>query len=110
MQTTPRQRPSSSMIRSMAKYSMKNSVLVAQRLAVERVQDRVAGAVGGRAGALRGALAVIRRHAAERALVDLAFFRAREGHAPVLELIDRGRRVAAQVFDASPGRRASRSP
>ena len=34
--------------------------LVAQRLAVERVQDGVAGAVGGRAGALRGALAVIR--------------------------------------------------
>ena len=97
--TTPRQRPSSSMIRSMAKYSMKNSVLVAQRLAVERVQHGVAGAVGGGAGALRGALAEVRRHAAERALVDLAVLGARERHAPMLELVDGGGRVAAEIFD-----------
>ena len=70
-----------------------------QRLAVERVQHRVAGAVGGGAGALRGALAEIGGHAAERALVDLAFLGARERHAPVVELVDRGGRVAAEVFD-----------
>jgi hypothetical protein len=55
---TPRQTPSS-MIRSSAKYSMKNSPS-AQRLAVQRVQHGVAGAVGGGAGALRLALAVVR--------------------------------------------------
>ncbi len=70
-----------------------------QRLAVHRVQHGVAGAVGGRAGALRGALAVMRGHAAERALIDLAVLAARERQAPVLELVDRGRRVAAQIFD-----------
>ena len=70
-----------------------------QRLAVERVQDGVAGAVGGGAGALRDALAVFGRHAAERALIDLALFGARERHAPMVELVDRGRRVAAEIFD-----------
>ncbi len=40
------------MIRSSAKYSMKNARLVRQRLPVKRVQDGVAGAVGGGAGAL----------------------------------------------------------
>src|SRR5208337_4550474 len=45
-----------------------------QRLPVERMQNRVAGAVGGGAGALRDALAELGRHAAERALIDLAFF------------------------------------
>ena len=70
-----------------------------QRLTVERVQDGVAGAVGGGAGALRDALAIVGRHAAEWALVDLAFFGARERHAPMVELVDGGRRVAAEVFD-----------
>ena len=70
-----------------------------QRLAVHRVQHGVAGAVGGGAGALRGALAVMRGHAAERALIDLAVLAARERQAPMLELVDRGRRVAAQIFD-----------
>ena len=98
--TTPRQRPSSSMIRSMAKILDEELGGVAQRLPVQRVQHGVAGAVGGGAGALRGALAVMGRHAAERALVDLAVvLAARERHAPVLELVDRRRRVAAQVFD-----------
>ncbi len=83
----------------MAKYSMKNSHVRLQRLPVERVQDRVAGAVGGGAGALGDALAVIGGHAAERALVDLAFLGARERHAPVVELVDRRRRVAAEIFD-----------
>ena len=73
--------------------------LMPQRLAVERVQHGVAGAVGRGAGALRDALAVIGGHAAERALVDLAVLGAGERHAPMLELVDRGRRVAAQVFD-----------
>ena len=72
---------------------------VAQRLAVHRVQHGVAGAVGGGAGALRLALAVVHRHAAERALVDLAVLGARERHAPMLELVDRLGRVAHHVFD-----------
>ena len=72
---------------------------VSHRLAVERVQHGMTGAVGSRAGALRGALAEMRGHAAERALVDAAVLRARERHAPVLELVDGGRRVAAQIFD-----------
>ncbi|MGY3405715.1 hypothetical protein ACVWZV_001828 [Bradyrhizobium sp. GM5.1] len=72
---------------------------VTQRLAVHRVQHGVAGAVGGGAGALRLALAVVHGHAAERALVDLAVFGARERHAPMLELVDRLGRVAHHVFD-----------
>ena len=70
-----------------------------QRLAVKRMQHRVAGAVGGGAGALRDALAEFRRHAAERALIDLALLGARERHAPVVELVDGGGRVAAEIFD-----------
>ena len=73
---------------------------VAERLAVERVQHGVAGAVGGGAGALRRwPSPKLRGHAAERALVDLAVLGARERHAVVLELVDRGRRVAAEIFD-----------
>ncbi len=72
---------------------------VPQRLAVHGVQHGVAGAVGGGAGALRLALAVVEGHAAERALVDLAVFGARERHAPMLELVDRVGRVAHHVFD-----------
>src|SRR3979411_3374206 len=72
---------------------------MAKRLAIHRMQHGMAGAVGGRAGALRGALAVMGGHAAERALVDLSLFGAREGHAPVLELIDRLGRLAAEIFD-----------
>ena len=70
-----------------------------ERGAIERVQHRVAGAVGGSAGALRDAFAVIRGHAAERALIDLALLGARKRNAPVLELVDRRRRVAAEIFD-----------
>src|SRR5690606_23954546 len=73
--------------------------VVRQRLLVQRVQDRVAGAVGRGAGALRGALAVLGGHAAEGALVDLAFLGARERHALVLELDDRRDRLAAHVLD-----------
>src|SRR4029077_5598118 len=56
--------------------------------------------VGGGGGALCSALAVVRGHAAERALVDLAvLLAARERHAPVVELVHGGRRVAAEVLD-----------
>ena len=47
---------------------------VTQRLPVHCVQHRVAGAVGGGARALRGALAVMRGHPAERALVNFSIF------------------------------------
>ena len=70
-----------------------------QRLAVERVQHRVAGAVGGGAGALGRALAEFRRHAAERALINLALVGARERHAPMIEFVDGRGRVAAEIFD-----------
>jgi hypothetical protein len=70
-----------------------------ERLPIERVEHRVAGAVCGGAGAQRDSLSELGRHAAERPLVDLAFLRARERHAPVVELVDRGRRVAAEVLD-----------
>ena len=97
--TTPVQRPSGSMIRSSAKYSMKNCALCLQRLAVERVQDGMARAVGGGAGALHGrALAIIHHVAAERPLVDLAFLGARERNAVMLEFVDRCRRLARHVL------------
>src|ERR1700733_3684591 len=70
-----------------------------QRLTVQSMQDGVAGAVGGGAGALRDAFAKVGRHAAEWALIDLAFFSAGERHAPMVELVHRRRRIAAEVFD-----------
>jgi hypothetical protein len=70
-----------------------------ERRAIERVQDRVTGTVGGSASALCGALAVMRGHAAERALIDFAGFRARKRDAPMLEFVHRLRRVAAEIFD-----------
>ncbi len=74
--------------------------VVAQRLLIERVDDRVPGAVGGGAGAVgRGAVAVFLHVAAERALIDLPEFGARERHAEMLELDDRRDRLAAHVFD-----------
>ena len=73
--------------------------VVLDRLLVQRMQHRVAGAVGRRAGALRRALAVVRGHAAERPLVDAAVVGARERHAVVLELDDRGRRFLAHELD-----------
>ena len=73
--------------------------LVLDALAVERVQDGMSGAVGRGAGTLRDPLAVMRGHAAEGALVDLAFLGAAEGNAEMLELIDRFGRAAAEIFD-----------
>ena len=96
---TPRQTPSSSMIRSRAKYSTKNSTSCFRHLLIQRVQDGVAGAVGGGAGAHRRRLAVILHVAAERALVDAAVLGAAERHAVMLELVDRRDRLAAHVFD-----------
>ena len=73
--------------------------VVAERLAVERVEDGVAGAVGDGAGALhRRAVAELGHVAAEGALVDLAALGARERHAVVLELVDRLRRLAGEVL------------
>ncbi len=73
---------------------------MAQRLTVERVQHRVPGAVRGGTRALRRwAFAVIRRHAAEGPLIDLAVLGARKGNTVVLELVDRVGSVAAQIFD-----------
>src|SRR5437016_11933476 len=63
------------------------------------MQHGMAGTVGGGAGALRGALAVMGGHAAERTLVDFAVLGARERQAPVLELVHRLRRSAAEIFD-----------
>jgi hypothetical protein len=69
---TPRHSPFS-MIRSMAKYSMKKSASYFRRLLIERVQHGVAGAVGRGAGALhRRAFAHVLHVAAERTLVDRA--------------------------------------
>ena len=73
---------------------------VPERLAVERVQDGVSGAVRGGAGALhRRALAEILHVPAERPLVDTPVTGAREGHPVVLELVDCGGSLAAQIFD-----------
>ena len=68
-------------------------------LLIERVQNGVASAVGGGAGALHRRFTKVAHVAAEGPLIDLALFGAREGHAEVLELIDGGRRIAAEIFD-----------
>ncbi len=74
--------------------------LVAQRLAVERVQHGVPRAVGSGTGALgRRPLAKILHHAAERALVNLALFGARKRHAEMFEFIDRRGCMAAEIFN-----------
>ncbi len=70
-----------------------------QRLLVQGMQHRVAGAVGGGAGALGRLGAEILGHAAEGALVDLAFRRAAERHAEMLEFEHGRYRLAAHVFD-----------
>ena len=72
---------------------------VAQRLAVHGVQHGVASAVGGGASALGRPLAEIHGHATEGALQNLAVIGAREGHAPMLELVDGLWRVAAEKLD-----------
>src|SRR6185437_7302560 len=69
-----------------------------QRLPIESVQHGVAGTVGGGAGALRDSPTIIGRHATERTLIDSPFLGAREGNAPMFQLIDRRGRVAAQIL------------
>ena len=73
--------------------------IVAQRLAIKRMQHRMACTVGRRAGALGDTFTEIRGHATERTLIDLAFFRTAEGHAEMLELINGGRRMTAEIFN-----------
>jgi len=73
--------------------------LFAHALAVQCVEHGVAGPVSGRTGALHGPLAEVACHAAKGALVDLAFVGAREGHAPVLKLVNGGRCLATEIFD-----------
>ena len=74
--------------------------LVLERLLVQRVQHRVACPVRRRAGPLRlRPFAEMRRHASERALIDLAVRRAAERHAVMLQLDDRRHRLAAHIFD-----------
>ncbi|MND87832.1 hypothetical protein D3C80_798400 [compost metagenome] len=73
--------------------------VVAQRLAIKRVQDGVAGTVGGSAGALyRRAGAKVLHVAAERALVDLAFLVTRERNTIVLEFVNGLRRFHDHVL------------
>ena len=73
--------------------------LMLQALLVQRVKDGMAGPVGGGAGAAGHRLSVIKRVATERALVDLAFFGARERNAVILEFDHRRDGVAAHIFD-----------
>ena len=96
--TTPRHSPSS-MIRVDREVLDIELGIVPERLLIECMQHRVPGAVGCSTGALRRPLAVTRRHAAERALVDPAVFGPREWHAVVLELDDRRGRLLAHVGD-----------
>ena len=59
----------------------------------------VAGAVGRGAGALGDTFTEVRGHAAEWPLVNLAFLRAGERHAVMLQLDDRLGRLPAHVLD-----------
>ena len=74
--------------------------VVLQALLIQRVKHRVTGAISSGTGALGGwPLAHILHHAAERALINLALFRAAKRHACVLQLIHSGRCFAAQIFN-----------
>ena len=66
---------------------------------IQRVQQRVTGTVGGGASALHRLLAVVRRMAAKRTLVDGAVGVAVKRHAEVFQFIDHVRRLAAHEFD-----------
>src|SRR5690606_19945865 len=69
--------------------------LVLQRLLIQRMQHGVPGPVRRRTGALRRALAEMRGHAAERALVDAAVLGAGERQAVMLEFENGVRRLLA---------------
>src|SRR5215471_14360740 len=70
-----------------------------ERGTIERVQHGVTGAVGSGAGTLCRTLAEMSGHAAEGPLIDLAVLGARERNAPMLELVNGGRRIAHHVLD-----------
>src|SRR5882724_5759666 len=59
----------------------------------------MAGAIRCGGCTLRDAFAVVGRHATESTLIYLAVFGARERHAEMFELVDRLRRIAAEIFD-----------
>ncbi len=73
--------------------------IVLERLLVKRVQHRMPGAIGRGASSLRRALAIVRRHAAERPLVNAPVLGPREWYAVVLEFDDCVGRLLAHVFD-----------
>ena len=73
--------------------------IIAQALPIERMQHRVARAVGRGTGTLDRRLAEFLGHAAERALVDLSIFGARERHAEMFKLVNRLGRIAAEILD-----------
>uniref|UniRef100_A0A2M4B0P9 Putative secreted protein n=1 Tax=Anopheles triannulatus TaxID=58253 RepID=A0A2M4B0P9_9DIPT len=74
--------------------------VVAQRLAVQRVQQRVSGTIGYAAAPMcLATLAVLQTLATERPLVDLAIGRTRERHAVVFQLDHGLRGLARHVVD-----------
>ena len=79
------------------------STCLATRHRMRRVAERPRRcqhrALVAQASALRNAFAEIGRHAAKRALVNLAFISARKRHAKMLKLINSFRRIAAQIFN-----------
>ncbi len=68
-------------------------------LTIQCVQHGVTGTVSRSTCPLDRALTKITCHAAECALVDLAFLCSREGHAPMLKLVNRSGRFTAKIFD-----------
>jgi hypothetical protein len=78
---------------------MKKLASCFKRLLIEGVQHGMAGAIRRGAGALRNALAEVRGHAAERPLINPPILGARERHAVMFELDDRGRRLLAHELD-----------
>ena len=74
--------------------------VLGQGLAIHGVQHGVTSAVSGGAGTLDRRFTEIAGHAAKGALIDLTIGGAGEGDAPVLELINRCWRIAAEVFDS----------
>ena len=73
--------------------------IVLQSLAIERVQNGMSGSVGCGASALCSALAKVCCHATKGTLIDFTIFGARERHAPMFQLVDSCRRIAAQIFN-----------
>src|SRR5690242_6856746 len=72
---------------------------VPDRLLVKGMQHRMPGAIGRGAGPLRNALAEMRRHSTERALINASGFCAGERYAVMLELDDSGRSLLAHELD-----------